>query len=128
MAHLLAQQSPVRLPLHDRRHRKAGGQRLAQHGEVGQRAHFGLGARQARRRTRWFFGNGTFGTCPSPRDGRPGHWNIGATGGSALYVLEDITNRDRPGGFSGWRWCFKCTWWCTHRPRVRVGAAGTPTS
>lgn len=56
----------------------------------------------------WFFGNSTFGACPSPRDGRPGHWNIGATGGSALYVLEDITNRDRPGGFSGWRWCFKC--------------------
>ncbi|MFI7644021.1 hypothetical protein [Nonomuraea sp. NPDC049400] len=58
----------------------------------------------------WFFGNSTFGACPAPRDGQPGtgHWTIGANATSANYVLEDITNRDRPGGFSGWRFCVKC--------------------
>ncbi|MFG1688844.1 hypothetical protein ACGFNP_52460 [Nonomuraea sp. NPDC049269] len=63
----------------------------------------------------WFEGNGGDpGACPSAYGGNPGHLPftrpVAGTPGtsSAHYVLEDITNRDRPGGFSGWRFCGKC--------------------
>ncbi|GGT20046.1 hypothetical protein ACFFV7_27850 [Nonomuraea spiralis] len=54
----------------------------------------------------WFTGNGTSGACPSHPNG---HWPAGPSGGpSTVYILEDITNRDRPGGASGFRFCIKC--------------------
>ncbi|MFE9579971.1 hypothetical protein ACFYO1_26545 [Nocardia sp. NPDC006044] len=51
----------------------------------------------------WFQGNGGFGVCPSPYR-IPGHNSTG----SGNYRLEDITNRDGPGGTTNWRWCRKC--------------------
>ncbi|NUW31416.1 hypothetical protein HTZ77_08265 [Nonomuraea sp. SMC257] len=61
----------------------------------------------------WFNGGTGGSACPSSRISA--HSPIGPvvvgqpTAVSGEYVLEDITNRDRPGGFSGWRWCFKCS-------------------
>ncbi|MFJ5774670.1 hypothetical protein [Streptomyces sp. NPDC093094] len=53
----------------------------------------------------WFSGRVGYGTCPAGG----GHWSIGPYPvTSALYRLEDIGNRDGPGGQEQWRFCAKC--------------------
>jgi hypothetical protein len=61
-----------------------------------------------------FFLGGSGGrACPSSSTGS--HSPIGPvivgqpTPTSGEYVLEDVGNRDRPGGNSDFRWCFKCS-------------------
>ncbi|MEV4116098.1 hypothetical protein [Nonomuraea sp. NPDC049695] len=55
----------------------------------------------------WYWGNSTFGHCPS--QGSSGHTPFGPYPTiSSYYLIEDVGNRDSPGGQEQWRWCFKC--------------------
>ncbi|WP_049562653.1 hypothetical protein [Nonomuraea sp. SBT364] len=55
----------------------------------------------------WYGGGPSLGHCPGR--GSSGHWPFGPFPViSSYYVLEDIGNRDGPGGQEQWRWCVKC--------------------